>query len=163
MEKLGINVIGLVAQMANVVILLIVLKKFMYKPLISVLEKRKQMAEDQVKSQEDLDKKIKDLEAKERELTRQAKVKVDELIKQAEAKMKNEREALIKEAKLKAANVSKTMVEAAEEKISRINRDFDNRVTAEAAKLANRALKLLVGSDFQKQITEAQIGKLVKK
>ena len=162
MEKLGINAIGLAAQVVNVLILLVVLKKFMYKPLIGVLEKRKQLAAEQVETQAELSKKIKDLEAKERELVRQNKIKADELVKKAEAKMKKEHDAVMKEAKSKAAKQAEQIVADAESKVSRMNRDFDRHVTTEAAKLANQALKLLVGTDGHKQIIETQIAKLSK-
>ena len=60
MEKLGINAYQLLAQGVNFLILMFVLKKFLLKPLLALLEKRKASIVDQIKSEENLSKRIKD-------------------------------------------------------------------------------------------------------
>lgn len=59
MEKLGINAYQLLAQVVNVLILLFVLKKFLLKSMVALLEKRRASIVDQVKVEEDLEKELK--------------------------------------------------------------------------------------------------------
>ena len=81
MEKLGINVYQLLAQVVNVLILLFILKKFLLKSMVALLEKRKASIADQVRAEEDLDKRLKDIERKDQQILKQAKTKADEIMK----------------------------------------------------------------------------------
>ena len=50
MEKLGIQPILIIAQIVNFVILLLLLKKFLFKPILKVLDERKKKAEEVLQS-----------------------------------------------------------------------------------------------------------------
>src|SRR3989344_5949016 len=102
MEKLGINGIQLLAQLVNVGILLFVLKKFLYKPILHILEKRKALAEEVERKTEEVEKRLSELEKKERELNKQAKVNADQLAREALRDAKKTTMSLVKEAEDKA-------------------------------------------------------------
>lgn len=67
LNQFGINPILLAAQVVNFLILLFILKKFMYKPILKVLDARKQKIEDSLKNAEELERRLKEVSEKEAE------------------------------------------------------------------------------------------------
>ena len=58
LNQFGINPILLAAQAVNFFILLFILKRFLYKPILKVLEQRKLKIEESLKNAEEIDKKM---------------------------------------------------------------------------------------------------------
>lgn len=162
MEKLGINGIQLLAQLLNVGILLVVLKKFLYKPMLHILEKRRALAQEVQEKETELTKQLASLEEKEKELVRQAKVKADQQVRDALLDAKKAAAALIKDAEEKAAKRRDQIMKTADLEIARAKSDMDGRVREEAVKLANDALKELLPDETRVKLTEAQVAKLLR-
>ena len=60
LNQFGVQPILLAAQVVNFIILLLILKKFMYKPLLKVLDERRQKIADSLKNAEQIEKKLSD-------------------------------------------------------------------------------------------------------
>ncbi len=58
LNQFGINPILLVAQVVNFLVLLFILKRFLYKPILKVLGERKQKIEDSLKNAEAIEKRL---------------------------------------------------------------------------------------------------------
>ncbi|OGE64324.1 ATP synthase F0 subunit B [Candidatus Daviesbacteria bacterium RIFCSPLOWO2_02_FULL_36_7] len=58
LNQFGVNPILLAAQVVNFVILLFILKRFLYKPLLKVLQERKQKIADSLKNAEKIEKRL---------------------------------------------------------------------------------------------------------
>lgn len=162
MEKLGINVYQLLAQVVNVLILLFILKKFLLKSMVALLEKRKGSIVDQVKIEEDLDKRLKDIERKDQQILKQAKTKADEIIKEAQDKARKEAADILALARQESKKVLNQADINAKLEFEKSKTQLQAMVVKEAAVLANRALSEVLSKDDQKKITEVQIAKLVK-
>jgi F-type H+-transporting ATPase subunit b len=145
LEKLGIEPLLLIAQAVNFLLLLVILSKFLYRPLISMLDKRSEKIEkslrkaeqiemDARKAQERFDQKISDAHKQASELIDQAKKDADQakvnMIKQAEEKsndiitrgkniLRQERELLSKELRQETAQlVVKATTQILEEELT---------------------------------------------
>lgn len=162
MEKLGINVYQLLAQVVNVLILLFVLKKFLLKSMVALLEKRRASIVDQVKVEEDLEKRVKESEKKEQQVLRQAKTKADDIIKEAQVKARKEASEIVNQARQESKKVLRDADSDAKLEFEKSQARLQTMVIKEAAVLANRALAGVLSKDDQKKITEVQIAKLVK-
>lgn len=162
MEKLGINAYQLLAQGINVLILLFVLKKFLLKPMLALLEKRKAAASGLAQAEEDLAKRIKDIEHKDQQVLKQAKVKADEIIKQAQTKAGKEATEILGLARLESKKVLVQAEARAKIEFEKAKQHLRVLVVKEAAALANRAIAEVLSKEDQKKITEIQIAKLVK-
>lgn len=162
MEKLGINAYQLLAQVVNVLILLFVLKKFLLKSMVALLEKRKASIASQVKVEEDLERKVKELEKKEQQVLRQAKTKADDIIKEAQVKATKEASEIVNQARQESKKVLRDADTDAKLEFEKSQARLQTMVTKEAVILANRALAGILSKDDQKKITEIQIAKLVK-
>lgn len=131
MEKLGINFLYLIAQIVNFGIILFLLQKVLYKPILNVLDERRKKVEDGVKYSERMEKEFKEIKAGEervlsdarreaqkiiehsrisaekveKELMQKARVQADELIKQAKAAIEEERKRAIRDIEKQAAEL----------------------------------------------------------
>ena len=162
MEKLGINAYQLLAQGVNFLILMFVLKKFLLKPLLVLLEKRKASIVDQIKSEENLSKRIKDNETKDQQVLKQAKLKADGIIKQAQAQAGKEAAEILNQARQNSNKVLSQPVKDAKSESEKSKANLQSLIIKQAAVLANRALSEFLSKEDQKKITEVQIAKLIK-
>lgn len=160
MEKLGINAIQLLAQLVNFGIVLFVLKKFLYKPVLSMLDKRKQTIEDSIKLQADLEKKMALLSEKEKELDRKAKSNTAKIANEARKEGEKSAEKIIEKAKLEAKEIIEQAKLTAVSKIERGRKAFDDQVEKRALSLANKILAELLPKEIKVKINEAQVKKL---
>jgi len=119
-HKLGIEWKLLLAQIVNFVILFLVLKKFLYKPLINLMNKRRQKIIDgleKAKKGEEEFQKIQEM--REREL----------------AKIQKEAEVLIQKAKEIGDKKQQEILKEAEEKTKKIIEDAKGRIDIEKEKM----------------------------
>ena len=162
MEKLGINAYQLLAQGVNFLILMFVLKKFLLKPLVALLEKRKASIVDQIKSEEDLSKRIKDSELKDQQVLKQAKLKADEIIKQAQAQAGKEAAEILNQARQNSKKVLTQADKDAKSESEKSKANIQALIIKQAVVLANRALSEFLSKADQKKISEVQIARLIK-
>jgi len=159
-RKLGIDWKLLVAQIVNFVILLFLLKKFLYKPLINLMNKRRE------KIIEGLEK------AKKGE---EEFVKIAELREKELAKIQKEAEGLIQKAKEIGDKKQQEILKEAEEKTKKIVEEARGRIEIEKEKMlkevrqdianlvvnaTEKILKEKIDEKKDKELINQAIGKL---
>lgn len=148
LDKLGIDWRLLIAQLVNFLILVFVLYKFLYKPVLNLLDNRKEKIEKGLRDAEKLGEeleKTKELQRKEiqkareegrvmieeaqaaaeragQEIKIKAKTEVEKLIGAAKTQIIQEKEKMLQEIK----NQTATLVIAAVEKV--VGKNFDNKM-----------------------------------
>ncbi len=111
LESLGINWKVLLGQIANFLILLFLLQKYVFPKFFQVLKERKEKIEEIIRKEEELDKKSEMLEAEAEEIINKTKEKAEAILKEAQEKAKEkeaeilgnaekEKEKIIQEAKM---------------------------------------------------------------
>ncbi len=119
-HKLGIEWKLLLAQIVNFVILFLVLKKFLYKPLINLMNKRRE----------------KIIEGLEKAKKGEEEFKQIEIIRQRElAKIQKEAEVIIAKAKEIGDEKQQEILKEAEEKTKKIIEDAKGRIDIEKEKM----------------------------
>jgi F-type H+-transporting ATPase subunit b len=114
MEKIltdfGIQPVYLAAQIVNFIILLLILKKFLYKPILKVLEERKETVATSLLTAENIEyrlqetdqesqKKLREASAKAKTIINNAKITADQIIADAHAKVKADIENMMEKGK----------------------------------------------------------------
>ncbi len=114
LNQFGINPILLAAQVVNFLILLFILKKFLYKPILRVLEERKEKIEDSLKNAEEIEKKLQATEEQSEKIIaktlQQAQKILDETRKAAAQMLEGAKETsaeIISDANVKASEIVK--------------------------------------------------------
>lgn len=83
LKQFGVNPILLAAQIVNFFILLFILKKFLYKPILKVLEVRKNKIEESLKNAEEIEKRLAEISEREEEAILKAAREGEKMIKEA--------------------------------------------------------------------------------
>ena len=161
MEGLGINAVQFGAQLINVLVLLFVLKKFLYKPLNSLLESRQKEIADGIASSDNAIALEKKLLEREKELEKKAKNLEQEVMSSVAKKAKVQADKIIKDAQEEAKKIAEKAQKQAKETLAQANEERKTEIAREAAKIANEALAKLLDSETSAKINEAQIKKLL--
>lgn len=158
MDKLGIEPTLLAAQVVNFLVIIIVLQKLLYKPILTMLEKRKREIADGVA----LAARLKDEEEKLKEMTEKALAKAREdamsIIEDAKKQAKEVEKELVAEAHAQAAAViARGKLEAEE-----AHKSAKKAIAGEAVDLAVVMAKRLLSSVMGAKEQHALISKRVK-
>lgn len=95
LESFSIDWQLILAQAVSFLILLIVLKKFVYKPLIDMVNKRRDMIENSLLQKKEIEEQMEDLRKYHEEQIKKTQVQAQEIIARAEANAEKERLAQI--------------------------------------------------------------------
>lgn len=97
--KLGIDGKLLLAQIVNFTILLVILRKFLYKPILNMLQRRSSIIAKSINEAKKIEEDVKKLELEKEKEMRQARVKSTEIIKQASVLAEKQKENILEKAK----------------------------------------------------------------
>lgn len=140
LNNLGINAKLLIAQIVNFLILLFVLYKFAYGPVLKLLDERTNKIERGLKDAENAQKKLAEISGKEKEILIKAKKQAQEIVAKAEEiAIKNKEEIIV----------------SAKEQSEKILADSAKKIETE---------KVLMFQEVKKQVAElvvAATGKII--
>lgn len=83
LNQFGVQPVLLLAQVVNFLILLFILKRFLYKPILKVLDERKKRIEDSLKNAEEIERRLIEIASKEAESILRSAREGEKIIKQA--------------------------------------------------------------------------------
>lgn len=140
-------------------ILLILLRKFAWKPILGAVKERETKIEDALASAEKAKEEMQNLNAENEKLLKEARAERDVIIKQAQ----DNAAAIVNEAKTKAGEESAKMLEKAQATIQSEKRAAVNEIRSEAAQLSVEiAEKLLQRELKDKQAQEELLKEFVQ-
>ena len=105
MEKLGIDPLLIAVQIINFVLLLIILKKVLYKPILMAMKNRQKELEDIGVKSGEIEKARLDLEKKEKEIISNAQKEKRELVLAAKREAEVQRKKIIEKANAQAKEI----------------------------------------------------------
>ncbi len=158
LQKLGIDWRLLIAQIFNFLILLFILYKFLYKPILKLLENRQKKIEkglqDAIKLEEEL---AKTKELKEKEIQK-AKQEAQIIIEKAQKVA----ESAGQEIKLKAKKEVEKLIETAKDQIADEKEKMMAEIRKEAALLVVAAAEKVVGKIVDVRVQQKLIEDSIK-
>lgn len=157
MESLGINAVQLGAQLVNILLLLFVLKKFVYKPLLTMLDSRQKTIEEGLSRANEMQKKEEELQKQGQKITKAANEEAQKIKKQSATEAKKQAGEIIAEAQAEASKIKQEAKKALETDKRVLERKMEDEVVKQATELANRALRELLDADTRAKLTEKQI------
>ena len=157
MENLGVNWKILLGQIINFVILLFLLKRFVYKPFLSLLEKRKVKIEEGMKKSEEANILMEKTRALSKEIRDKGQDEARKLIIQAEAKAKERAQELLAEAEKEKSMVLEQAQNRAKEILRREEESQKREMIDRAFLVAERFLKERMDQSQDKKIIEELI------
>lgn len=144
-SKIGIDWKLLLFQAVNFLILLFLLKKFLYKPIISFLEKRQGKIEEGLKKAEGFEKEWQ---------------KIEEMKEQEKIKIEGEAVGIIEKARKGAEEKEKDILESTRQKAEKMIKEAENEISGEREKVKDEIKKEM--SKYIISATEKILGRTLK-
>lgn len=134
----------LIAQFVNFAIVLFVLWKFAYKPILKTLNDRTKKIEKGMKDAENAGKKLEEISQKEKEVLHKAKMEAQEIIKKAEDTAKKDAQNISDEAKAQTekmiADAKKVIEQEKTKMISEVKSEIAGLVVSATEKVIHEKL-----------------------
>jgi F-type H+-transporting ATPase subunit b len=161
-QDFGVNPVLLVAQIINFLIILYVLKRFMYKPLLSMLQKREDEIKKGLESAEESQRKLEEATQKEKEVLQKAQNQAEKIVSDA----KKEAQELRAEMEEAARKESERLLTQARETIAQETKEAEDSLTKKIGTIAismlEQSMKGIFGEKEQKIILEKAAAQLSK-
>lgn len=156
MEKLGIQLPSIIAQIINFVILAVLLNKFLYKPVLKILDERKAKIKQSLDQAEKSQSLTKELESEKAKLISEAKKQAQEIISEAKKQGVIAKNELIEKAKLEIKQQQEKSLIEIESILKKERAKLEKDALVLASTLTKRALeKSLDDSSHAKIIDSA--------
>jgi F-type H+-transporting ATPase subunit b len=148
------------SQALNFIVLVWLMKRFLYKPILNSIDQREKKISDTVnnaKTEKDYANKLKnEFEQKNEDIEKNR----DNLLKKAKEEVANEREELIKEVRTDATALRKKWQKTLLSEQQNASEEIQRRVHDEIFSIARKTLRDLADSNLEERITEVLIKKL---
>ncbi len=161
-KNFGVNPIFLGAQIVNFLIVFFILKKFLYKPILELLNKRRLTIQEGIQQAEEARKKLEKVVIEEKNILRLAQLQAKKVIEDAK------QESI--EVTLKMSEETKKQIEKilkdAREQITRESLVAEKRLAVQTSKLAvsflEKALSEFFSAKEQKEVVSSVLRKIKK-
>lgn len=141
MDKLGIEPTQLLAQIVNFTIIMIVLSRFLYKPILSMLEKRKKEIADGLALTAKMREEEEKFSVKKQKMMEETRREAQGILEEARKQAKEEEKDILAAAHKEAALI----VEKGRADVVQMRKDMEKDVQASAVMLAVAMTKKLLG------------------
>lgn len=161
-KNFGVNPVLLGAQIVNFLIILFILKKFLYKPMLELLRKRQETIKDGIRQAEEARIKLEKVIIEEKNILKQAQIAAKKIVDDA----REEAVDVTKQINDDAKKHTEKMLKDAKEQISRESLGVEKRLAVNTSKLAvsllEKALKDFFSAKEQEEVVENAINKIKK-
>lgn len=148
------------AQVVNFLILLFILKKFLYKPLLKVLDERKQKIADSLKNAEEIEKKLSETEEEKEKVLAKTASDIQKMMNEA----KKEIEIMKDEGKVQAEQLVAQIIKKGEETARAETDRMRKEVMAQLTEIIGTGMEKVAQGAFdkkkQREIIEIQVRNL---
>lgn len=158
LHTFGIDPILLGAQVVNFLIILFLLKRFLFKPILEVLKNREQTIKEGIRKSEEATKMFEQAQVKEKELLRNAQIEAKKLLADA----KSESADLLKEAENIAKKQTEKTIQEAKAAIEKEAKQTEAKLAYNVSSLAIAILKKSLGDLANAKTQEEILTKALK-
>lgn len=153
-QTFGLNLWLLIAEVANFLIVFFVLKKFLYKPLFEMLQKRENTIKEGLKNADKGKELLTDAEEKSKEIHKKAVQEATMIV----ANARNEAHEIVAKARTQAKKQTDIMIKDAQDDIDRSMREMEsklmNKIATIMSDFVEKATDNLFGPKEQEQLVE---------
>ena len=137
LENFGINPLLVLAEIVNFLIVLYILKRFLYKPVFNMLKKREEAIKEGIEKAEEGKKALEKAETEEKKIIKKASETANEVIKDA----REQASAIVKDAHEKAKNETTRMIAEAKVQIEIERKEAETKILKDVTRLSVEVLR----------------------
>jgi F-type H+-transporting ATPase subunit b len=154
-DKLGIDLKLLIAQAVNFLILLAILTKLVYKPILGVLDKRKKMIEDNVKNTEEIETRLAKIEEEKDKIMSEASEKAMAAVEKAKKEAEEEKQKILVNAKKEISSLAERYRGQLKEEKKQMLQEIKGEVAALIVQSSEKIIRKEFKKDDQSRLEEA--------
>ena len=162
LKSFGIQPTLLLAQIVNFLIILFLLSKFFYKPIIRMLEDRKKRIEQSLTNTDLIEEKLKNTQEKSTQIIKEAQKNAQDLITEA----KNRAEQIIENANLEAGKSTEEGLKNAKGQIAaekeQTVREVETHSLAIISAVIKKVMRRTISASEKNQLTKEAVLELTK-
>ena len=159
LSKLGIDWKLLIAQIVNFLVLLFVLWKFAYGPIVAMLENRQKKIEKGLADAEEARKKLEESEIRQKEILKKARTEAKEIVEKAHLQAEKTKNLILAEAKRQQEHV----VEAMKLQLDQEREKTVWEIKSEIGELVAAAAEKVIGEKMDDKKDKELVEKAVSK
>ncbi|MBI2338516.1 F0F1 ATP synthase subunit B [Candidatus Daviesbacteria bacterium] len=157
LEQFGINPILLAAQVVNFFILLFILKKFLYKPILKVLEERKRKIDESLKNAESIEKRLLETEEEKEKILTKASLDAQKFMDETKKELEAFKEEMKQNAQKEAEQIIKKGQEIAKAETEKMEQQVMGRIAEVVAVAMEKVAGKVLDKKDQKEAIERSI------
>ncbi|MFH1253283.1 MAG: F0F1 ATP synthase subunit B [Candidatus Uhrbacteria bacterium] len=158
---LGINLQVFIAQLVHFLIVLFIFWKWIYGPIVKMLDKRAQTIEKSVQQAKEIEERVSKLESERKEIISAAKIEASHRVEEAQNTAEARKNDILVQAKTEVEKVVKSGREKLVKDKETMLRDMKKEIAELAIETARQVLKEGVSEKESKKIAEEAVGKLL--
>jgi F-type H+-transporting ATPase subunit b len=158
-KEFGVDPILLAAQIVNFLIILFIFKRFLYKPILNILQKREETIKEGLKKAEEAQILYEKTAEKEKELLKKAQKEASLILGEA----KKEAQVIMEQNESKIKQQTEKMIKEAQAQIQDETRKAQKMLTENISKLAIAFLEKSLKGIFSPKDQEEVIARAIKK
>lgn len=157
---ISINIWQMLISLCNLLILFLILKKFLYKPVLRVLEARKNAVEEQYSAAEDAKRTAEASRAEYAEKLSRAEAEADEMRKSAANEAKRHGERIVAEARDRADGIVRQAEAQIELDRKKAEADMKREIADVSTALAEKLIERELDSDSHRKLIDSFINEV---
>lgn len=152
MDKLGINPTLILFQVANFFVLMFLLKKFLYKPVLKMLDKRREAIEHAENLKHELDAQKKAIEMEREQVIAGAKEEANTLFTETQKQTEEIKRNAQEEARKQAEHITERAAKQASEQEEQLRHMLEEKAQKTAVSIAENVLRTTITEEQRAQI-----------
>ncbi len=162
-KDFGINPVLIIAQVVNFLIILYVLKRFLYKPVLEVIKKREKSIKEGLKQAEEARVLMEKTAAREREVMKKAQEESRKLLEET----KRQRDEIFKATEVAAQKRATQILDEAKKQITfetaKVQKELSMKVSGLAVEFLQKSIGDLFGEEEQEIVIKNAITKIKRR
>lgn len=158
MEKLGIEPVQLVMQIFNFLVMVFVLTKLLYKPILKKLDERKRKIEEGLAYTEKMKQEAEKTELKRTEVINRAREEARKIVEEGKKSGRRVEEQIIE----KAQKEAKTILEKGQKEVENEREEIEKKLRFQTVAIATTLVETLLGEMLKDKEQQAIINKKIQ-
>ena len=157
---ISVNLWQILISLANLVILFFIIKRFLFKPIIAMMNKRQSEIDDRYKVAENAVNEAQENKKLWEDKMSSANTEADTIIRDAASTAKIRSEAIVNEAQEKAENIIRVAKSEAELELKKAADGIKHEIVEVSGELAEKMLEREINKDDHKALIDSFINKI---
>lgn len=161
-EIFGLDLYIVLAQIVNFVIILYILKRFLYKPLFNIIRKREALIKESVDKADEQRRALENAQAEEKKILKKASETASQIVKDA----KDEADSIVRKAQDKAKDEAARIIADAKSQIEIERKETESKllkdVTRLSVELLRKSLSKILSDKDQDEVVKRAISAIQK-